>query len=399
MWVEHETKQLATKSPSITTCVNSIEDTICYDLSRVNTSDEDLNKTDDIFLEDLVFYDVEYLDEGETIENNDNVFDDQNNSTTTKDVEAPMVTGFKSPEGSGCNTIPDTGLILPIDQSSKKLLDAHHRISLNKQSILRGTVNKLKNRLRNSERTSRRRFWSRKQDVYKLKHQNDQLELIRKLHAKDKKLLDDLAKNPVLYNSLRNSTRVAKARRYNQEMKKCSVSLYLCGPRVYRMVQRSNVLCLPAKRTIKRWTNDVRFEPGLNSAILKRIKTLTRKFSDLERVVVLAIDGMKIKSNLTYSAKTDVFHGFPNDGSKKDTEKNKCSILATEAVAVMVRGVYKPFKQVCTLWFCISFISTYMIKILNFPGIGLLSNTQYSRKRRSIETGEKYHSCYQRYWI
>lgn len=241
---------------------------------------------------------------------------------------------------------PSAAQVLMIAQHAKSVIDAHNREDANRNKQLMGTVVSLKSKLRNTRRSSRRRVCSMQHKRIKTKNQIKSLKHIRKLNKKDNDILEHVKNNPVLYDSIRNSMRPKKARRYTKQMQKFAVSLYLSGPRTYRMIQRTGVLCLPEKRTIKRWTNEVRYEPGLNRVILQKIEEKCRTFTEQEKIVVLAIDGMKIKSTLNYSAKSDVFHGFPDCGNKKRNERNKCSVLATEAVAVMVRGVYKPFKQV-----------------------------------------------------
>lgn len=64
------------------------------------------------------------------------------------------------------------------------------------------------------------------------------------------------------------------------------------------------------------------------------------------KTVVLSYDGMSVKSELSYNAKADKFYGFPDHGVKKHIEKNDTMKLATEAVTVMVSGIYQRFKQV-----------------------------------------------------
>lgn len=61
---------------------------------------------------------------------------------------------------------------------------------------------------------------------------------------------------------------------------------------------------------------------------------------------MVCLDGMAIKPDLTYCAKSDTFHGFPHDGTGRKIEKNDPRKLATEAVVVMTSGIYRHFKQV-----------------------------------------------------
>ena len=229
---------------------------------------------------------------------------------------------------------------------TSQLIDNCSQTDENRIQQLLITIKTLKNKLRTLERSNKRRLCSMEKSKRKIRILNQDLKRCRKRIRLDDNLLQRLKQNVVMHDSLQNSIKIKRARRFSKQIKRFAVSLYLSGPRTYQMVQRSKVLCLPTKRTIKRWTSEVSFEPGLNTTILKAMKQKCCNLSEIEINVVLAIDGMKIKAALSYCAKADKFHGFPDDGLKKRNEHNRSSILATEAVTVMVRGMFKPFKQV-----------------------------------------------------
>lgn len=63
-----------------------------------------------------------------------------------------------------------------------------------------------------------------------------------------------------------------------------------------------------------------------------------KEYTKAEKAVVVSIDGMTIKAELTYNAKIATFGGFPT-GRKRKIEKNDPMILATEAVVVMISGI------------------------------------------------------------
>lgn len=150
----------------------------------------------------------------------------------------------------------------------------------------------------------------------------------------------------MLYDSLKNEGRKLRSRQYSDQTKKFALSLYLSGPRTYRMVKNSKTLVLPSKRAIKRWMEKVKIRPGLNPVILKCVVTKTKTFDRKDRVVAVSMDGMKIRASLTYSAKSDVFYGFPDDGSNRRIQRNDPKKLATEAVAILVQGVGRKYKQI-----------------------------------------------------
>ncbi|XP_055525417.1 uncharacterized protein LOC129718563 [Wyeomyia smithii] len=242
-----------------------------------------------------------------------------------------------------CEVSPSSGN----DEENIQSLNFRYQYEQEKEmrKLLELEVRQLKLDLRISKRTSARRAQTVRKSKETIRMYKRCIKTLRQNTMTDNKLLNKLKQNPVLYNSLGNLGFTPKKRRYNQHAKKFALSTYLCGPRVYRMIQLSKVLCLPSKRTIKRWTQAVKMRPGLNQIILQRMKSEVECWSRLERIVVIAIDGMKIKSSLSYSAKNDFCYGFPDSGYERKVEKNNPQQLASEAVVVMVRGLYKKFKQ------------------------------------------------------
>lgn len=197
----------------------------------------------------------------------------------------------------------------------------------------------LKTKLRASDRKSKWRLQSiiaKKKRIIAL---SSALNLERKSNKESKQLADIVRSNKILHNSLTNSRKKRQGRRYNDETKKFAMGTYLAGPAAYRSIQQSDVLALPHKMTLGRWNADVQLTPGINHKILDILEQKTRNFSKREKAVLIAIDGMSIKAELTYNARTDTFMGFPSDGKLKRIEKNNPKILATEAVAIMVCGV------------------------------------------------------------
>lgn len=214
--------------------------------------------------------------------------------------------------------------------------------------------------LRKSLRASAKKSKWRLQSIVKHKNDNKRLKKdlkrLQKTKSEDHQLLQFVKSNPVIQNSLINLNKAPPKRRYNSSMRKFAVGTYLTGPAAYRYIQSSKVLALPSKMTIRRWTSDVRIKPGINDKILRRLEHKTKLLNTNEKVVTICIDGMSLKQELTYNAKTDMFIGFPDDGIKRKIERNNPLVLASEAVAVVVSGLteidsvskmnHRRFKQV-----------------------------------------------------
>lgn len=218
--------------------------------------------------------------------------------------------------------------------------------STSREKRLEDKIIKLQRQLKLEKQRNRRKTATNQRVKESSKTIGASLKAVRKEREKDRELIKKLKDNRVLLESLNNQNIAPKSRKFSDSTRKFALSMFLCGPRVYRMVKSSKVLTLPSIRTLKRWTKSIKIGPGLNRTILKTVGAKVADFTRQERVVTLYIDGMKIKSSLTYSAKLDRFTGFPDDGINRKIEKNRVSRLATEAVTVMVTGVGRKFKQV-----------------------------------------------------
>lgn len=204
---------------------------------------------------------------------------------------------------------------------------------------LRHKVERLRQSLKASKKKSKWRLKSMVSNRNENKRLKTNLKRLQKQKAIDDQLLQLIKFNPVVQNSLINSAKTPKSRRYNQPMRKFAIGTYLSGPAAYRYIQGSEVITLPSKMTVRRWTSDVHIKPGINNEIIKRLEYKTQHLQIKEKVVAICVDGMSLKQELTYNAKTDTFVGFPDDGVKRRIEKNKPLILASEAVAMMISGL------------------------------------------------------------
>lgn len=213
-------------------------------------------------------------------------------------------------------------------------------------SSLKQQMQIVRKRLYASERKCKRKEAMLQSLRAKVRELTASLKQIRNKTKSDEALLKSVKTNEVIHNSLTNASRKPKGRRYNRQLRQFATSSYLCGPKAYRMIKSSKALCLPSKRSVKRWTNNIRIGPGLNRTIFEKLKQKANNLSEKDRVVIIAMDGMKIKSSLCYTAKNDTFHGFPDTGAKIKVEKNSPQRLASEAVTVMMRGVFSNLKQV-----------------------------------------------------
>ncbi|KAL9702450.1 hypothetical protein quinque_005968 [Culex quinquefasciatus] len=214
-------------------------------------------------------------------------------------------------------------------------------------------INSLRTDLRQTKRklfvcnqTSSRRLVANK----KLRKDNadlkKQLKMAKSIKSQNEKLGLKARENPIIHDTLRNAAKKPRGRRYHAETMKFAAGTYITGARTYRYIQSTTRLTLPHKNSIYNYNKHIRIGPGINKHLLMKAKQKVKRFKqEKDRLVVISCDGMSIRQDLSYSAKADEFHGFECDGSYRKCEKNNPTKLASEAVAVMVNGLYKPFKQ------------------------------------------------------
>ncbi|XP_062535053.1 uncharacterized protein LOC134204247 [Armigeres subalbatus] len=204
----------------------------------------------------------------------------------------------------------------------------------------------VRRRLFVSEQTSNRRLATANRNRRTILKMRNEMNALKKQKSSVEKLGAQAAANPVIRDFLNNANRRPKARRYHPATIKFAAGIYLSGPRTYRFIRNSKHIVLPHKSTVYNYNKNIRLEPGLNEVILNLMKSKVKRMrSKMDKIVMICIDGMSVKPELTYCAKSDTFYGFPNHGLLRKIEKNDPSKLATEAVVVMVSGIYRSFKQ------------------------------------------------------
>ncbi|XP_058827102.1 uncharacterized protein LOC131687077 [Topomyia yanbarensis] len=211
---------------------------------------------------------------------------------------------------------------------------------------LENTITQLKRQLFVCRQQSARRLKSKQAIKRKFFRVQTNFNELKRLKSDNEQLGEQIRLNPIIFDCLRNMKRKPKGRRYHRATMKFAAGTYMSGPRAYRYIRKSNHLILPHKNSIHRHNRIVRIAPGLNEQILAIMKTKAKQMREKgQRVVIISCDGMSLKADLAYSAKADVFFGFPDSGKRRKIERNDVTKLATEAVTVMVSGLYVRFKQ------------------------------------------------------
>ncbi|EDS41705.1 conserved hypothetical protein [Culex quinquefasciatus] len=138
----------------------------------------------------------------------------------------------------------------PTDNARPEVLSGDTGATFSKttgKTKIKKSDRKLKEKLRATERTSARRAAAIKRKTAEINDLKKQIRNLKKQRSCDHKLITRVRKNCVLYDSLKNEGRKLRSRQYSDQTKKFALSLYLSGPRTYRMPLHSVQVMLSLK--------------------------------------------------------------------------------------------------------------------------------------------------------
>ncbi|CAH2086827.1 unnamed protein product [Euphydryas editha] len=131
-----------------------------------------------------------------------------------------------------------------------------------------------------------------------------------------------------------------KGRRFSNEEKVLSLSLYKKSPKCYALLNK--YFTLPSAKTMKRLLYKIKISPGINTVIFQKIrKTMSGKpLSD--RLCSLMFDEMSLTPHLQYDSHNDLLEGFATNNGK---------LFANHVLVFMVKGVKENYKQPIAYYF------------------------------------------------
>lgn len=133
------------------------------------------------------------------------------------------------------------------------------------------------------------------------------------------------------------SKKTKYGRRYTDNLKQFSLGLYFTGPKCYRQLQKT--FWLPSYRSLCRYVEKVNFKAGINESLFKLLKMKVDKIPAIEKICVLCIDEMSLKTNLFYNFATDTIIGLEDNGEVKTSKP------ASSATIFMIRSIKSAWKQ------------------------------------------------------
>ena len=162
-------------------------------------------------------------------------------------------------------------------------------------------------------------------------------------------------------------------RRYHPQIIRFALSLHGKSPAAYRELRDSGALILPSERVLRDYKNYFKPKAGLNIENIDHLQKKASSLSGIQRYVVVVMDEMKIQSNLVFDKHSGDLIGFVDLG---DPITNYASlgdedVIATHALAFLVRGMCSDLKHVIAYYFTEN-VTSYQLMSLFWKVIGVL---------------------------
>lgn len=200
--------------------------------------------------------------------------------------------------------------------------------------------------LRKKLHTSTTAAYRRKNQVINLKRKHkDKLARVCGSSNSMEKVIADVGKylsgdsfNFVAH-QIRMSQHPPKGRRYTEEIRLLSLSLYNSSPKAYAYL--AEIFVLPSKISLNKWLRNVRSSPGFNEESFSALSERMKFMPERDRVCCLMVDEISLKQNLQYDQYSDVIVGFEDLGGQYKRSRE----YAGNALVFMLRGIASNWNQ------------------------------------------------------
>ena len=162
-------------------------------------------------------------------------------------------------------------------------------------------------------------------------------------------------------------------RRYHPEIIRFDLSLHATSPAAYRQITESKALILPSERVLRDYKTYFKPKAGINLENIDTLRNKTSSLSGIQRYMVVVIDEMKIQANLVFDKYSGDLIGFVDLG---DPMTNYASlgeedVIATHALAFLVRGMCTDIKHVIAYYFTEN-VTSYQLMSIFWKVVGTL---------------------------
>lgn len=118
---------------------------------------------------------------------------------------------------------------------------------------------------------------------------------------------------------------------------------------------------MPNPATLKRFTQTCYLSAGVHNATCKILKMKIETFTEIDRYYVLCLDEMSL--HLFYNSTRDKVIGFQDTGLDNCTQNY---LSACSATVMLIRGIFKSWKQPLAYFFTNSAVDSYQLQIISF---------------------------------
>ena len=158
-------------------------------------------------------------------------------------------------------------------------------------------------------------------------------EIVDRLHASFDKL-----QLSVFNNTKNNTTIFLCDRRYTDDIKEFSLTLYFYSPKAYKYVR--SIIPLPNPSLIRKWSSSVDCEPGFLQEAFQSLQSEAGK-TPSKKDCCLIIDAMSIRKQTLWDPKKEQYSGFVNYGPVPPEDPET---LASESLVFILVGTRTRWK-------------------------------------------------------
>ena len=142
-----------------------------------------------------------------------------------------------------------------------------------------------------------------------------------------------------IFNNAKNNTTTSPCgRRYTEDIKEFSLTLYFYSPKAYEYVR--SIIPLPNPSLIRKWSSSVDCEPGFLQEAFQSLQSEAEK-TPSKKDCCLIIDGMSIKKQTLWDPKKEQYSGFVNYGPVPPEDPET---LASESLVFILVGTRTRWK-------------------------------------------------------
>ena len=155
------------------------------------------------------------------------------------------------------------------------------------------------------------------------------------------------------------------ARRYQPQIIPFALYFHGKSPAAYKELRDSGALILPSERVLRDYKNYFKPKAGLNMDNIETLREKTSSATGIQRYVVLVMDKMKIQSNLVFDKYLGDLIGFVDLGDPMTNYAclGNEDVIATHALAFLVRGMCTDMKHVIAYYFTEDFTSYQLMSV------------------------------------